>query len=144
MSIEREAATLAEFVKASRKATPGPWASPGANVFRLFAWKDCGEEGMKPRRCIISDAMPTVYFGRDEFRWPESDKAGEEACANIQMIAQSRAVPDAIVAVLLEAEMHILRAKMAWGDDEQVEAAGSLLAAIRSILTAVEKKEDGA
>lgn len=73
------------------KHTPGPWATPAANVFRVFAWKD-----NQPVRCIVDDTMPhEVCFGKTLLYWPDGDAAGYEAAANARLIA---AAPELLAA----------------------------------------------
>lgn len=142
MTIEKQAATLRSFLEAAKKATPGPWAAPGANVFRLFAWKDCGEEGMKPRRCIVPDSMADVHYGRHHIKWPQTTAASNEAYQNLRLIAHAPEAAAAIVAVLRECEeaLGIVATQVSDAGDR----ACLTLAAIRPILAAAEKKEDEA
>lgn len=79
-------------------ATPKPWRSPGSNVFRAFAWQDCGEDGWRIRRCIVDDATADATYGREVLRWPESDF--EEAMTNVQLICAAPDMRDAILRLL--------------------------------------------
>lgn len=72
------------------KHTPGPWAVPVANVFRVLAW-----DGDTPTRCIVADAMEDTWFGNVRLAWPQGDGAGQEAAANARLIA---AAPDLLTA----------------------------------------------
>lgn len=100
MELKEAAALIQAWLKASEQATPGPWHCPSANVFRLFAWEDCGEDGKKPRRCIVPDSMADVRFGSDEVKWPQTDTAAMEACWNLRFIAASREMPEALRVLL--------------------------------------------
>lgn len=130
--LKHHAEQLAEFVRLGEKATPGPWACPGANVFRLFAWKDCGEEGMKPVRCIVPNSMADVHFGRHEVKWPQNEAASMEAYSNLRMIASSRSVPAALVALLRKAD------RIMEGDTD----ADEFRAAIRPIIEAAGQEDE--
>lgn len=90
------------------KHAPGPWAIPGANVFRVFALKDG-----QPFRCIVDSTTPeNAYFGRDNLGWPvsiddmENLRLGREAAANARLIAASPDLYSALKALLKACSDH--------------------------------------
>lgn len=75
----------------AEKITPGPWAPPNANLFRLYSWV-----GREPLRCIIADAISEAHWGFSQVPPPPSDVAA----ANVALIATMRnALPEIIAAL---------------------------------------------